>query len=221
MPKLKPEEVHQRRREIVEAARSCFIRSGFHKTTTDDICHEASITPGGLYHYFANKEDIIKAVVMDAAENAVQVLQSTAAESPDPRSALRSVGEFFLQSMYEPDFDNVARLDLETWSEALRRPELLRIIQQGRAATRRALVDVIQAAIDRGDYSEKADPVALANLFGAIFAGLRLSRLLTPGDVDAEAVLNALRLLIRGQLLAPGSRDPSDGLTAAEIARRT
>ncbi|MCH8345772.1 MAG: helix-turn-helix transcriptional regulator, partial [Chloroflexi bacterium] len=69
MPKLKPEEVELRRQEIIDAARTCFLRSGFHQTTTDEICHEASITPGGLYHYFDSKDDMISAVVMDTARS--------------------------------------------------------------------------------------------------------------------------------------------------------
>src|SRR3989304_7086473 len=131
MPKLKPQEIEQRRQEIVEAARACFIRSGFHQTTTDEICHEAAITPGGLYHYFPSKEEIIKAVVEEANQRALQVMETTVAQSPDPRSALISLGVFFLRSVYEPDFDNVARLDLETWNESLRSQELSRILREG------------------------------------------------------------------------------------------
>ena len=76
MPKLKPEEVEHRRQEIIEAARRCFLRNGFHQTTTDEICHEAAITPGGLYHYFDSKEAIISAVIEDAARSAVRLLSS-------------------------------------------------------------------------------------------------------------------------------------------------
>ena len=82
MPKLKPEEVEQRRREIIDAARRCFLRRGFHQATTDEICREAAITPGSLYHYFRSKEDVIKAVVQDSADQAVRDVSSIAQESP-------------------------------------------------------------------------------------------------------------------------------------------
>src|SRR3990167_742348 len=78
VPKLKPEELESRHREIVDAARRCFLRNGFHQTTTDDICHEASITPGGLYHYFRSKEDVIAAVIKASAEESVQRLAALA-----------------------------------------------------------------------------------------------------------------------------------------------
>ncbi|TMB94400.1 MAG: TetR/AcrR family transcriptional regulator [Chloroflexi bacterium] len=219
MPKLKPEEIALRRREIVDAARTCFVRSGFHRTTTDEICREANITPGGLYHYFANKEEIIKAVIRDQTENALTVMHNTAAESPDPRAALRSVGLFFLQAMLEPGFDNVARLDIETWSEGLRRPDLLKIIQEGREATLDAVTEVIQEAVRRGNYSAKVDPEALANLFSAIYAGLRISKLLVPHRVDAPAVLDALRMMIRGEILGSASSLADEQPSAAEIVR--
>ncbi len=87
MPKLKPEEVETRRQEIIEAARRCFLRSGFHQTTTDEICHEAAITPGGLYHYFGSKEEIIRAVIEDAARSAVNRLTSMKESAGDVRTA--------------------------------------------------------------------------------------------------------------------------------------
>ena len=210
MPKLKPEEIALRRREIVEAARRCFIRSGFHQTTTDEICREAAITPGGLYHYFSNKEELIKAVIQNAAAGALQMVQEAAQTEPDPRSALRRMGAFFLQAFYEPDFENIARLDLETWSEALRNPGLLQIIHDGRGATRNSIAEVIREGVRRGDLTEKIDPVALANLFSAINTGLRLGRLLGPNDVDPNKVMEALGILIRGELLPkPDGPSPS------------
>ncbi len=218
MPKLKPEEIALRRREIVEAARRCFIRSGFHQTTTDEICREASITPGGLYHYFANKEELIKAVIQYAAAGALQMVHEAAEKEPDPRSALRRMGAFFLQAFFEPDFENIARLDLETWSEALRNPGLLQIIHEGRGATRDSIAEVIREGVRRGDLTEKIDPVALANLFSAINTGLRLGRLLGPNDVDPNKVMEALGILIRGELL-PRPDAPSDGTAPAPAAR--
>jgi len=210
VPKLKPEEIALRRREIVEAARRCFIRSGFHQTTTDEICREAAITPGGLYHYFSNKEELIKAVIQNAAAGALQMVQEAAQTEPDPRSALRRMGAFFLQAFYEPDFENIARLDLETWSEALRNPGLLQIIHDGRGATRNSIAEVIREGVRRGDLTEKIDPVALANLFSAINTGLRLGRLLGPNDVDPNKVMEALGILIRGELLPkPDGPSPS------------
>ncbi len=213
MPKLKPQEIEQRRQEIILAARRCFIRSGFHHTTTDDICREASITPGGLYHYFPSKEEIIKAVVQGANQRTQQVMQSAAAENPNPRSALRSLGIFFFRSMYEPDFDNVARMDLETWNESLRNPDLARILEEGWGATRTAMTKVVKRAVDNGEYNPKVDPTGLANLYIAIYTGLRLIKLLSPQGVDPDAVLTALRILVRGEMLAPAARALPDGLT--------
>ena len=47
----------------------CFARSGFHRTTMQDICKEALISPGALYVYFSSKEDLIAGITeRDRAE---------------------------------------------------------------------------------------------------------------------------------------------------------
>ena len=43
MPKLKPSTQAARREHILDAAERCFARSGFHRTTMQDICREANI----------------------------------------------------------------------------------------------------------------------------------------------------------------------------------
>lgn len=62
MPKLSPQQQAARRLRIVDAAERCFSRNGFHRTTMQDICKEAGISPGALYLYFNSKEALIEAL---------------------------------------------------------------------------------------------------------------------------------------------------------------
>src|SRR3954453_11594943 len=62
MPKVLPEYLETRRREILDAAAACFARRGFHQTTMQDICEETRLSPGAIYRYFASKEEIIEAM---------------------------------------------------------------------------------------------------------------------------------------------------------------
>jgi AcrR family transcriptional regulator len=51
-----------RRREIVEAARACFLRFGYAKTSLDDIAREAGLSRPLIYRKYRNKEEIFAAV---------------------------------------------------------------------------------------------------------------------------------------------------------------
>ena len=48
-----------RRAEILAAAQRCFVRSGFHGASMQDICAEAGMSPGNLYRYFPSKEALM------------------------------------------------------------------------------------------------------------------------------------------------------------------
>ena len=200
MPKLKPQEVEQRRREIIEAARVCFLRNGFHQTTTDEICREGAITPGGLYHYFGSKEEIISAVIEDAAHTTVQDLRATAEASGDVRTAVQALASLFFQWIRDPQLDNVTRLDMEIWAETLRNEKLAEITRGGRSLRQQWLESLIRGAIQEGVYTKEVDPRGLANLIMCIFDGLRLGRLLWREDFDLDAALRALVLMTTGQL---------------------
>ena len=200
MPKLKPQEVEQRRREIIDAARTCFLRNGFHQTTTDEICREAAITPGGLYHYFGSKEEIISAVIEDAAHDTVQNLRSAAEASGDARTAVQALAALFFQWVRDPQLDNVTRLDMEIWAESLRNEKLAGIARESRALRRQWLESLIRGAIQEGVYTNEVDPRGLANLIMSIFDGLRLGRLLWRDDFDVDGALEALVLMTTGRL---------------------
>src|SRR6195256_6727565 len=69
MPRVTTAFKEDRRAEILEAARRCVARSGFHQTSMQDICAAAGMSPGNLYRYFPSKEAIIAGIAeRDRAE---------------------------------------------------------------------------------------------------------------------------------------------------------
>ena len=217
MPRLKPAELETRNREIIVAARRCFLRNGFHQTTTDDICREASITPGGLYHYFGSKEEIIAAVIEDVAQEAVTTLGSLVQQSADTRSSVRALVSVFSQSLRDPDLDTATRLDVEIWAETLRNEKLAEITRRGWAMRRQWLESLIERAKADGVYSQEVDSNGLANLIMTMWLGLRLGRVLWREDFNVDATLDALFLMHSGRLTQTDvmqpltSAAPSDG----------
>lgn len=203
MPKLKPEELESRRNEIIEAARRCFLRHGFHQTTTDEICREASITPGGLYHYFSSKEEIIVAVIQRSARTTAEGMRALIESADSAQTAFRGIGGMFFQAMTDPDVDNVTRLEMEIWNESLRNEKLAEISKSGWALRRRMLSALIEKGVEDGLYeSDDVDAKGLADLFASIMIGMRVAKLLWKDDYDVMAVTRSLFLLHSGRLVA-------------------
>src|SRR5437868_14307806 len=55
--------VEDRREQIIDAAMRVFSQKGFTRATNKSIAREAGITPGLIYHYFENKEALLKAII--------------------------------------------------------------------------------------------------------------------------------------------------------------
>jgi AcrR family transcriptional regulator len=52
-----------RREDILRASLHLFAERGFHGTSMRDIAREANITEGLIYHYFASKRDLFRAII--------------------------------------------------------------------------------------------------------------------------------------------------------------
>ena len=193
MPKLKPEELETRRLEIVEAARACFLRSGFHRTTTDEICREANITPGGLYHYFASKDDLIAAVIEHAATIAIERLRTMTEAADDTESAYRQAVGLLYQTLLDPDIDNVTRLDLEIWAETVTNEKLA----ESNRGTWSLRLKWLETLVERGLADsifdpEKVNARAMARPLLALVIGMRTGRLLRGSEFDTGGALQSL-----------------------------
>lgn len=57
-----------RRREILVAARELFTTKGYDKTSVNDILKVVDIAKGTFYYYFASKEEVLEAIILDIVE---------------------------------------------------------------------------------------------------------------------------------------------------------
>jgi AcrR family transcriptional regulator len=63
-----PELVGKRRKQIVAAATKLFGEHGFYKTTIKDIAKKAGISPGMIYLYIREKDDLLLLVLLDVID---------------------------------------------------------------------------------------------------------------------------------------------------------
>lgn len=57
-----------RRREILVAARELFVKKGYEQTSVNDILMIVDIAKGTFYYYFASKEEVLEAIILDIVE---------------------------------------------------------------------------------------------------------------------------------------------------------
>lgn len=81
----------RRRAEIISAAIELFQERGFHAATTHQVAERAGLSVGLIYQYFGNKEDLLRAVIVDIlGEFRDRIPVEIAASGADPVARLRA-----------------------------------------------------------------------------------------------------------------------------------
>jgi len=71
-------------RRLLDAALRVFARRGYHAARVDDIVRSARTSHGTFYLYFANKEDLLRALAVDCASQLTDLANDIGAIGPDP-----------------------------------------------------------------------------------------------------------------------------------------
>jgi len=191
MPKLSAAAAARRRDHILDAARQCFAESGIH-VSVDEICAKAGVSKGAFYVYFTSKDAAIEAL----AEEHKRVI--TAFAKLDSLDAL-------IQRLTELTTARSTasnRLELETWTHALKLPPLRAALQHNVESLREALVHTVSALSFRAaGEREPLPPPVVAEILTIFSLGLIASSALGAqrASRSAEAALRALiRALVMG-----------------------
>lgn len=176
------------RMKLIAAARELFAEKGYAATGTPELVTAAGVTRGALYHHFADKLDLFRAVVEE--EHALLAMTiNAAADGEDeigPIKALLQGGDAFLTAMQDAGRRRILLVDAPA---LLGRNELDAIDARHGLRT---LIEGLGAAMEAKAIRD-LPLVPLAHLLGALFDRAALA--------DAEALPDyrkAVRALIRG-----------------------
>lgn len=214
MRKVDPAKHVEKRRHILEAATTCFQRDGFHGASISDICAEAAMSPGHLYHYFDCKEAIIKAITETGLER-VAVTVGQVAQEADLVDALAARLVAKLDQLKRDGEDRrKAALMAEMTAEAARNPAVAKILRDHDRRIREMVACLLRHGQERGQVDRGLDPDFAAAAMIAAFRGLH-DRAINDRGPDIKREADALKLMItrflRPQEAAPARPAPKRG----------
>jgi AcrR family transcriptional regulator len=187
MPRVKPEHKAARRAQIVRAARTCFARSGYHKTTLQDVFAEAGLSAGCVYNYFQSKEELMLAIAEERHDDERRWIAS-ASEAADPIAGLRQVAKTFVHEYLTKEGLDKRRIASQTWSEAQINPAILSSVREGLDGPTAQLAQLIRRAQAGKRLTSELDADSIAHTISALFHGSVLQKLWKP-DIDIEMQL--------------------------------
>jgi AcrR family transcriptional regulator len=180
------------RANLIQAAFTVLSERGYEATTIKTVAQAAGVAPGLIHYYFASKQELLIAVVEDAAERYASEMAGVRA-ALSPAQALTAAAEARKERVeHEPDRE---RLRFELLALALRHPSLrpaaARVLSTGREGITRLFASVTGSDVT-GDTSDTSD--GMPAVFLAILDGVALQRLVDP-DFDLDAAYQAIERL--------------------------
>lgn len=156
----------ERRQAILEAAAACFVRQGFHATSMKDVCREAGMSPGTLYHFVRSKTDIIAGII-EAQGQFYDTLITPLASAADFKTALFEAIDLFVSQITEQDL----ALHVEICAEILRQPKLRRRAIAAETANLTALAAAVTMAQKSGSLNPRLQVAATVQALAALIDG--------------------------------------------------
>ena len=203
MRKLDPVKYEEKRREILKAVARCFRRQGLNGASISDICAEAKISPGHLYHYFDDKDAIITAMAEERLKEITAHFERSIDRPGFMVAGMLSEVDWLARSEGPAN----SALLFEMLAEAVRRRPVAKTLRAFSREMRNVLVDLIDRGQTRGEIDKEIDPVIGATVLIGIMDALRALALRYP-EVDTSKATAVLKRLA-SRLLSPEAATPA------------
>jgi AcrR family transcriptional regulator len=171
----KEREKERRRQQIMVAAKRVFSEKGFNKATMEDIAQEAELSPGTLYLYFKNKEELYASLSLRILQYLLLRIEHVNAMKPaGPDDRLKAL----MEAMYDVyEFDPLIIINMFHLqsSDTLKNltPQLLEEIKELTSKSMGSIVQIFKEGVAKGLFIDR-HPVALADTFWSLFSGVIL-----------------------------------------------
>lgn len=189
---------------IMEAAKICFLRSGFQGASMQQICAEANMSPGALYRYFPSKEAMIEAICEADSKRDAEIFAAMFA-NPDVIDGFVNAAMAHIRHMHE---SGNAALFAEIRVESIRNDAINLTCQSATGEVQQNFRCYLQRAIDKGEIDPCVELDHMLPMIVAIGEGLAIN------DLPAQGVpLDRIEMLLRRTteaMLRPVKRSNED-----------
>ena len=152
-----------RPQEILDAALKVFAERGYRNTRLEDIGEAAGVTKGAIYHYFANKEELLLRAIEHRREEALGRIEDVLRDKGAPVSTrLRLVVRRWFASVPE---ERLAVVTLLVQGIAHEAPDAFRQwLAGGPTASAKLIASLVREGQTRGEFRPDADADVAARM---------------------------------------------------------
>ena len=168
LPTLIKVNTTDKKKHILRTALNMFTRQGYFNTSVHDICREAEVSIGSLYHHFKNKEGIAKALFDDVVNDMAENVERIRAQNDSTRECCKAViGLLFEMAESAPE---MMRFVLEARHREFMPDE--KPICSSRPFE--LMLDIVTEGIQRGELCDLHPLVATTGIFGGAIRMIHL-----------------------------------------------
>lgn len=142
--------VIRRRQQIVAAALKLFARQGYYRTSVKEVAKAAKVSPGLIYQYVRDKEDILLLVLIDCVSRYGEELPAAAAREPDPLAKLRAAFTAYCRVV---DANKAAAVLAYRSTKSLD-PERRQLVMAEELKSNAVLAQYVQGCVDGGYFRQ-------------------------------------------------------------------
>ena len=189
----------ERAEQILDAARTCFMRKGYFATKMDEIARESGLSKGGIYFHFDSKRDIFRSLVEREYDSDMAFIDSVVDTDGDVSGMLIELGGHFVSQFASTDKPRFTAIIAEM---AIRDENIRQMIHELQTNYIDRLALVLERAMDQGQL-RRADPTYTAILLKAIIDGIQAEMAVGSTEPDLERLLGtAMDVLTHGLIIA-------------------
>lgn len=110
-PTLRAQHVEATRRAVLVAARASFGTKGYAQTSVDEIAAAAAVTKGAVYHHFAGKEALFRAVWAEVEAEATARAAAAVDREAAPIDQLVAIVDAYLEVALDKEVQRITLID--------------------------------------------------------------------------------------------------------------
>lgn len=175
----------EKRAKILQAAKSIFLKMGYHATNMNQIAKDAGVTKLTVYNHFQDKANLFICAIEESCEESICAKEIVLTAESNFEQALYVMCHRALSIIYLPEALKLDRVLFELAAE--QSPLTQQFFDASHTRMSNVWCDFFQQAVDLG-FIQKDDPLKQSEMIVSLMLGLRHYRVLLGLDTVPTAI---------------------------------